>query len=67
LFARLANRETSSWNLVVNGHNYDMGYYLAEGISLPRSIFVKKIHSPDGRKNSNFGKDQETAWKDIKR
>jgi hypothetical protein len=41
LFDRIANGEAPTVNYTINEHNYDMGYYLADGIYPTWSTFVK--------------------------
>ena len=67
MFARLAAREASPVNFEVNGHQYNMGYYLGDGIYLSWSAFVKIIYNPQGNKNAHFAKMQEVVEKDVER
>ncbi|XP_042379910.1 uncharacterized protein LOC121972292 [Zingiber officinale] len=54
-------------NYSINGHNYTMGYYLADGIYHSWSTFVKIIPTPRGRKRQLFASAQESTRKDVKR
>ena len=54
-------------NYSINGHEYTMGYYLADGIYPKWSTFVKTIPSPQGHKNKLFAKAQEANRKDVER
>ena len=54
-------------NYSINGHDYTMGYYLADGIYPSWSTFVKTIPSPQGRKNCLFATTQESTRKDVER
>ncbi|KAK2357493.1 hypothetical protein QL285_094758 [Trifolium repens] len=51
----------------VNGHEYNMGYYLSDGIYPEWATFVKSIPMPQGDKRKLFAKHQEGARKDIER
>jgi hypothetical protein len=48
-----------------NGNSYDMGYFLADGIYLEWSDFVKTIRNLVDQKNSFFAAAQESIRKDI--
>ncbi|KAG8047006.1 hypothetical protein GUJ93_ZPchr0008g12161 [Zizania palustris] len=67
LFAKLAEGQAPKVNYTVNGHNYTMGYYLADGIYPSWATFVKTIQMPQGNKNKYFAKAQEAVRKDIER
>ncbi|XP_042968395.1 uncharacterized protein LOC122301247 [Carya illinoinensis] len=54
-------------NYTINGNDYTMGYYLADGIYPKWRTFVKTIPSPRGNKKKNFVKAQESARKDVER
>ncbi|XP_050290402.1 uncharacterized protein LOC126728652 [Quercus robur] len=54
-------------NYSVNGHDYTIRYYLADGIYPKWSTFVKKISSPFGDKRKLFAKTQKAYRKDVER
>ncbi|CAI0625562.1 unnamed protein product, partial [Linum tenue] len=51
----------------VNGSNYNLGYYLTDGIYPNWATFVKSIPLPQGPKHKLFAKKQEAARKDVER
>ncbi|CAM8996354.1 unnamed protein product [Rhodiola kirilowii] len=51
----------------INGNNYDMGYYLADGIYPELATFVKTIPRPQWEKRKLFAKYQEGQRKDVER
>ena len=51
----------------VNGHTYNKGYYLADGIYPTWSVFVKTFSVARSEKVLNFKRVQESARKDIER
>ncbi|XP_030944966.1 uncharacterized protein LOC115969446 [Quercus lobata] len=67
IFTNLAQGRAPSVNYSINGHDYTMGYYLADGIYPSWSTFVKTISVPLGRKNSLFATTQESTRKDVER
>ncbi|XP_024318825.1 uncharacterized protein LOC100826180 isoform X2 [Brachypodium distachyon] len=67
IFARLAEGQAPEVNFTVNGNNYTMGYYLADGIYPQWATLVKTIPSPLGQKNKYFAKCQEAHRKDVER
>jgi hypothetical protein len=67
VFTNLAAGRAPPVNYSVNGHNYTMGYYLADGIYPSWATFVKTIHAPQGNKRKNFAATQESARKDVER
>ena len=52
---------------MINGHEYDKGYYLADDIYPTRSTFVKIIRNPVGETHCHFAKRQEVVRKDVER
>jgi hypothetical protein len=67
LFARLAAGEAPPVNFEVNGHQYNMEYYLADGIYPQWATFVKTISKPRGNKRIRFAQAQESERKDVER
>ena len=67
VFTLLANGHAPPVNYIINGHEYKMGYYLADGIYPNGSTFVKTILCPQGLKKKHFAKAQESARKDVER
>ncbi|XP_062166923.1 uncharacterized protein LOC133873207 [Alnus glutinosa] len=67
IFSDLAQGRVPPVNYTVNGHNYNMGYYLADGIYPQWATFVKTISSPQGNKRKHFAAAQESARKDVER
>ncbi|XP_042962366.1 uncharacterized protein LOC122296628 [Carya illinoinensis] len=67
IFSDLAQGRTPTVNYTINGHNYAMGYYLADGIYLQWATFVKTISAPQGNKKKYFAAAQESAQKDVER
>ena len=51
----------------INGHDYTMGYYLADGIYPKWATFVKTIPSPQGQKRKLFAAAQEAYRKKVER
>ena len=52
-------------NFTVNGHTYDKGYYLGDGIYTQWTTIVKTIPNPVGEKRKRFSQEQESASKDV--
>ncbi|KAF5477436.1 hypothetical protein F2P56_004076 [Juglans regia] len=67
IFTKLAQGHAPLVNYTINGNDYTMGYYLADGIYPKWSTFVKTIPSPQGNKKTNFATAQESARKDVER
>ena len=67
LFSNLAEGTSPQVNYTINGHEYDMGYYLADGIYPSWAILVQSITLPMGNKRKYFAKAQEAARKDVER
>ena len=65
VFTLLANGHAPSVNYIINGHEYKMGYYLADGIYPNWSTFVKTIPCPQDLKKKHFAKAQESAIKYV--
>ncbi|KAL6547358.1 hypothetical protein OROMI_023079 [Orobanche minor] len=51
----------------INGHNYEMGYYLADGIYPEWATFMKTIPPPRGVKRQHFAQVHEALRKDVER
>ncbi|XP_050212628.1 uncharacterized protein LOC126664324 [Mercurialis annua] len=67
LFTELAEGRAPPVNYSINGHEYTMGYYLADGIYPSWSTFVKTIPMPQSNKHKQFATAQESARKDVER
>jgi hypothetical protein len=67
LFDRLVQGEAPKVNHILNGHNDNMGYYLADGIYPNWSTFVKTIKAPTSLKAKHFATAQEAQKKDVER
>jgi len=65
LFDNLTEGTALQVNYIVNGHDYTMGYYLADGIYPSWATLVKSIFLPMGKKNQYFARAQESARKAI--
>ncbi|XP_052177493.1 uncharacterized protein LOC127791548 [Diospyros lotus] len=67
VFLELAEGCGPEVKYTINGHEYTMGYYLADGIYPSWSTFVKTIPSPQENKAKFFAAQQESARKDVER
>ena len=65
IFPKLVEGRASIVNYSINGNDYTMGYYLADGIYPKWSTFVKTILAPQGEKGKLFAKAQEAYRKDV--
>jgi hypothetical protein len=67
LMTRIALREGPQVEFEANDRKYNYGYYLADGIYPRWQTFVKPIHKPKGKKETNFHAAQAAARKDVER
>nr|XP_016483769.1 PREDICTED: uncharacterized protein LOC107804399 [Nicotiana tabacum] len=67
LFSNLANGIAPPARYVIQGKEYDIGYYLADGIYPKWSIIVETIREPRSSKKRYFAMKQESCRKDIER
>jgi len=67
LFDNLTQGKAPEVKFSVNGHDYTMGYYLADGIYPSWATLVKSITLPMGNKRQYFAKAQEAARKMVER
>ncbi|XP_024004112.1 putative nuclease HARBI1 [Eutrema salsugineum] len=54
-------------NFSVNGRDYNLAYYLTDGIYPNWATFIKSIPLPEGPKACKFAKYQEATRKDVER
>ena len=67
LFANLAEGIAHPSHYVIQGKEYNMGYYLADGIYPKWSTLVQSIHDLRGPKKKLFVMKQEGCRKDVER
>ena len=65
LFTNILQGTAPTVLFIVNGNQYNMGYYLADGIYPEWATFVKTIPLPYSEKHKLFAKRQEAARKDV--
>ncbi|CAH9119528.1 unnamed protein product [Cuscuta europaea] len=51
----------------VNGHHYNMGYYLSDGIYPEYATLIQTISNPSSLKEKLFARHQESVRKDVER
>ena len=64
---KLYEGRTPKCEYVVNGWNYNIGYFLSDGIHPRWATFVKTIPLPQGPKGRLFSEHQEVVRKDVGR
>ncbi|CAH9105097.1 unnamed protein product [Cuscuta epithymum] len=67
LFSDLAQGIAPPAHYIIQGKEYNVGYYLADGIYPKWSTLVQTIHQPQGRKKKYFAMRQEACRKDVER
>ncbi|XP_020263037.1 putative nuclease HARBI1 [Asparagus officinalis] len=67
LFSNLAQGIAPPAHYVIQGKEYNMGYYLADGIYPKWATIVQTIQQPQGRKKKYFAMKQEACRKDVER
>jgi len=67
LFENLAEGKAPAVNYTINGHDYNMSYFLADGIYPSWATLIKTISAPMGNKRKYFATAQEAARKDVER
>ena len=65
LFANLASGIAPPAHYVIKENEYNMSYYLADGIYPKWSTLVQTIHDPHGPKKKLFSMKQEACQKDV--
>ena len=67
MFSNLTQGIAPSAHYIIQGKEYNMGYYLADGIYPKWSTLVQTIHDPRGPKEKLFAMKQEGCRKDVER
>ncbi|KAL3334478.1 hypothetical protein AABB24_030952, partial [Solanum stoloniferum] len=67
LFSNLASGIAPPAHYVIQGKEYDMGYYLADGIYPKWSTIVQTIRDPHSQQKKYFAMKQESCRKDVER
>ncbi|XP_047314080.1 putative nuclease HARBI1 [Impatiens glandulifera] len=67
LFSNLTQGISPPAHYVIQGKEYNMGYYLADSIYPKWSTIVQTIHEPRGPKKKHFAMKQEACRKDVER
>ncbi|KAK2661950.1 hypothetical protein Ddye_000524 [Dipteronia dyeriana] len=67
LFSNLAQDIAPPAHYVIQGKEYNMGYYLTDGMYSKWSTLVQTIHDSRGPKKKLFAMKQETCRKDVER
>jgi hypothetical protein len=67
LFSNILNGRAPRCEYKINGHHYEQGYYLADGIYPDWAVFVKTMSQPRGAEQKHFVKMQEARRKDVER
>ena len=67
LFSNLTKGIAPPAHYVIQGKEYNMGYYLSDSIYPKWSTLVQTIHDPRGPKKQYFAKKQESCRKDVER
>ncbi|CAH9125673.1 unnamed protein product, partial [Cuscuta epithymum] len=67
LFDDIVNDVAPSCEFIVNGHHYNMGYYLSDGIYPSYATLIQTISQPCSMKEKLFAKRQESVRKDVER
>jgi len=67
LFTQELQGRAPAVQFTVNGTQYNMGYYLADGIYPEWAAFVKTINRPHTAKAKLYAQRQEAARKDVER
>uniref|UniRef100_A0A0D3CE70 DDE Tnp4 domain-containing protein n=1 Tax=Brassica oleracea var. oleracea TaxID=109376 RepID=A0A0D3CE70_BRAOL len=63
----IINGNALEFNFHVNGREYHLAYYLADGIYPKWATFIQYIRLPQGPKHCLFAKNQEAVRKDVER
>ena len=67
LFDDILANEAPRAPYMLNGHRYERGYYLADGIYPRWSTFVKSFSATTDEKHAYFKRKQESARNDVER
>ncbi|XP_021761428.1 uncharacterized protein LOC110726284 [Chenopodium quinoa] len=67
VFDDIINNRAPQVLFIVNGNNYNKGYYLIDGIYPKWSTFIDAIAAPHTLKDKLFTERQESARKDVER
>ena len=67
VFDDVLNDIAPNVKFTVNGHEYNMGYYLTDGIYPDWATFIQSITKPQGPKAKLFAEKQESTRKDVER
>ncbi|XP_020263138.1 uncharacterized protein LOC109839117 [Asparagus officinalis] len=67
VFDDIESGEAPRVNFTVNGREYNLAYYLADGIYPKWPVFVQSVQMPQGNKHQFFAKQQESCRKDVER